>query len=59
MEKTRVDWQGACKILGCKKSHFYNLVNMGILPSERSGLVRGVRVYVEDCKEYLRRKDEE
>ncbi len=51
---TTVNWQQACRILGCSKSHFYNLVNSGELPAERSGKVRGVRVRRQDCENYIR-----
>ena len=49
------NWQQACKLLGCSRSHFYNLVNSGELPADRFGRVRGVRVKEEDCKRYLQR----
>ena len=55
MEDKRLNWQQACRLLGCSKSHFYNLVNSGELPAERSGRVRGTRVKKEDCERYLRR----
>lgn len=47
-----LNWQQACIILNCSRSHFYNLVNSGQLPAERSGKVRGVRVRKEDCLRY-------
>ena len=50
-----IHWQQAVKILGCSKSHFYNLVNSGALPSVRSGKVRGVRVRREDCENYVKK----
>lgn len=50
-----LNWQQACKILGCSQSHFYNLVNSGDLPSIRSGKVRGVRVGRADCMAYLKK----
>ena len=39
MERTekRLNWRQACAILGCSRSHFYNLVNSGELPAERYG----------------------
>lgn len=49
-----LNWQQACKLLGCSRSHFYNLVNSGELSAERFGKVRGVRVKKEDCERYLR-----
>ena len=58
-----LNWQQACKFLGCSKSHFYDLVNNGILPSIRYGKVKGTRVKKEDCeryqKEWLEREDRE
>lgn len=50
-----LNWQQACKLLGCSQSHFYNLVNSGELPSLRSGKVRGVRVKRFDCVEYTQK----
>jgi len=55
MFEPTVNWQQACKILGCSKSHFYNLINSGEIPSERFGKARGVRVLRTDCEEYMRR----
>lgn len=52
-QEATLNWQQACKILGCSQSHFYNLVNSGDLPSIRSGKVRGVRVRRADCMAYL------
>lgn len=49
----KLNWREACSLLGCKKSHFYNLVNSGRLPSARHGAMRGVWVYEKDCLEYL------
>lgn len=51
----RLNWRQACAVLGCSRSHFYNLVNTGRLPAMRIGEVKGVRVYEEDCQDYLRR----
>ncbi len=47
-----VNWQQGCKIMGCSKSHFYNLVNSGILRSKRSGKVKGVTAHREDCEKW-------
>ena len=55
MSEPTVNWQQACKILECSKSHFYNLINSGELPAVRSGKVRGVRVLRIDCEEYMKR----
>lgn len=41
-------------LLSCSRSHFYNLVNTGKLPAIRTGEVKGVRVFEEDCLEFLR-----
>ncbi len=43
----------ACILLGCRKSHFYNLVKTGVLPAHRHGKLRGIWVYERDCEEYL------
>ena len=48
-----LDWQEACALLGCCKSHFYNLVNAGVIPAVRSGRRKGFRVRREDCLRYL------
>lgn len=52
-----LNWHQACTLLGCSRSHFYNLVNSGRLPAIRTGEVKGVRVYEADCQEYLRKND--
>lgn len=44
----------ACALLGCRKSHFYNLVKAGVLPAHRHGKLRGIWVYERDCEEYLK-----
>lgn len=45
---TRLNWREACKILGCGKTKFYDLVNNGDLPAYR---INGGRLWVweEDC----------
>ena len=61
MEKNLPDvlnWQQACKVLGCSRSHFYNLVNSGELPGLRLGRVKGLRVKKIDCINYLDKKRE-
>ncbi|MFR8275798.1 MAG: helix-turn-helix transcriptional regulator [Desulfovibrio fairfieldensis] len=50
----KLNWEQTCKLLGCSRSHFYNLVNSGRLPAVRTGEVKGVRVYEADCQAYLR-----
>jgi len=49
-----LNWRHACAILSCSRSHFYNLINSGKLPAIRMGAVKGVRVFEEDCHEYLK-----
>lgn len=48
-----LNWQQACRLLECSKSHFYNLVNSGEIPAQRFGKIRGIRVRKSDCQEYL------
>ena len=50
----KLNWREACALLGCKKSHFYNLVNSGKIPAIRTGEIKGVRVLESDCMEYMR-----
>lgn len=50
----KLNWKQACKVLGCSRSHLYNLINCGDLPAERSGRVRGLTVRRADCERYLR-----
>lgn len=52
--KKKLNWREACALLGCKKSHFYNLVNSGKIPAIRTGEIKGVRVLESDCMKYLR-----
>lgn len=47
-----INWQQGCRIMGCSKSHFYNLVNQGVLRSKRSGRVKGVTVNRADCEKW-------
>lgn len=49
-----LNWRQACAILSCSRSHFYNLINSGRLPAIRMGMVKGVRVYEDDCINYLK-----
>lgn len=49
----RLNWQQACAVLGCSRSHFYNLVNSGRIPAIRTGEVKGVRVFEKDCLAWL------
>jgi excisionase family DNA binding protein len=48
-----LNWQQACKILGCKRSHFYNLVNSGKISAVRVGKLRGVRVEEDAVRRFL------
>ena len=48
-----LDWREACALLGCSQSHFYNLVNAGVLPAVRNGRRKGFRVRREDCLRYM------
>lgn len=46
----RLSWREACRLLGCSRSQFYNLVNAGRLPAFRlRGISRGLWVYETDC----------
>ncbi len=54
-----LNWQQACKLLSCSRSHFYNLVNSGELPALRLGRVKGIRVKLSDCKNYLASRAEQ
>lgn len=49
----RLNWEQACRILGCGKTHFYHLVNSGALPAYRSGGKRGLWVWEKDCRELI------
>jgi excisionase family DNA binding protein len=53
MAEERLNWQQACKLMGCSKTHFYRLVNSGELPAERFGRVKGVMVKKSDCERYM------
>jgi excisionase family DNA binding protein len=53
MAGKRLNWQQACKLLGCSKAHFYRLVNSGELASGRFGKLKGVIVYESECLRYL------
>lgn len=50
----RLNWKQACEMLGCSKSHFYNLINEGKLPAVRYGKVRGVWVWEKDINNHLK-----
>lgn len=49
----KLNYHEACAVLGCGKSHFYNLVKAGALPVLRHGKQRGIQVYERDCEAYL------
>jgi excisionase family DNA binding protein len=48
-----LNWQQVCKLLGCKRTHFYQLVNSGKLPAVRVGKLRGVRVEEDAVRQFL------
>lgn len=52
-----LNWQQACKLLGCSKSYFYNLVNSGKIKALCLGEKRGIRVYKNSCLQFLRLKN--
>lgn len=52
-----LNWQQACKIIGCSRSYFYNLVNAGLLKAIRIGERKGIRVYKSDCLCYVKSKE--
>lgn len=54
MAETRLNWQQACRLLGCSRAHFYRLVNSGELPAVRYGRVRGIFVERSDCERYMK-----
>ncbi len=46
----KLNWRQACRVIGCGKTQFYNLVNSGTLPAYRpEGCKRGLWVYEADC----------
>lgn len=53
-KERKLNWRQACMLLSCSRSHFYNLVNTGKLPAIRTGEVKGVRVFEEDCLQFLK-----
>lgn len=54
MEERRLNWRQACEILGCGKSHFYALINKGVLPAYRlKDGKKGWWVYEKDCFELV------
>lgn len=51
----KLNWKQASRILGCGKTHFYDLVNSGQLPAYRSGEGRrGMWVYEADCRKLVK-----
>ena len=52
-DRKKLNWRQACAILSYSRSHFYNLINSGKLPAIRMGAVKGVRVFEDDCIQYL------
>lgn len=57
-EGERLSWRQACRLLGCGKTHFYKLVNSGVLPAYRQGS-RGLWAYRTDCIKLIQRIGEE
>ena len=55
MRPELLNWEQACKVLGCGKTHFYYLVNSGHLPAQRSGKVKGIRVKNSDCENLIQK----
>ena len=53
----KLNWQQACALMGCSRSHFYNLVNSGMLMAQRYGKIKGVRVLRSDCVKYMKNKE--
>lgn len=46
----KLNWQQACELIGCSKTHFYSLVNSGRLPGFRTAdKKRGLWVWEADC----------
>lgn len=52
-----LNWQQACKIIGCSRSYFYNLVNAGILKAVKFGERKGIRVSKKDCLKFINSKN--
>ena len=50
----RLNWEQCCTLLGCGKTHFYNLVNTGELPAIRTGKRKGISVSVKDMRIYMK-----
>lgn len=48
-----LNWEQCCAVLGCGKTHFYDLVNRGELVAVRNGTRKGIRVRAEDLRGYL------
>ncbi len=44
----RVTCPEACALLGCRKSHFSDLVKTGVLPAHRYGKLRAIWVHERD-----------
>lgn len=52
-----LNWQQACKIIGCSRSYFYNLVNAGKLKAVKFGERKGIRVSKKDCLKFINSKN--
>lgn len=56
----KLNWRQASHILGCGKTHFYDLVHTGQLPAYRAGDGRrGIWVWEADCRKLVKRVNEE
>lgn len=52
-----LNWQQACALIGCCRSHFYRLVNSGELHCAfKMGKRRGIRVPRKEVESYLQRQ---
>lgn len=52
-----LNWQQACALIGCCRSHFYRLVSAGeISCAYRTGKRRGIRVPRKEVEAYLQRQ---
>lgn len=55
-ESRLLNWQQVCKLIGCKRTFFYTLVNSGDLPSVRLGRRCGIRVLESDVRVFLEKR---
>lgn len=51
----KLNWRQACRVIGCGRSKFYELINTGKLRAFRpEGVSRGVWVWEEDCHKLIK-----